>query len=99
MPPALAPHRTSTPPSSTHSATECSSETATHTSMAAELQDLLSKVVLNTSSPASGHSTPRRSASVVLGAPPLIGAGDLLALERADSAAPEPMATSSQASL
>ena len=70
---ALAPHRASTPSSSLHSAKECPSETVTHTSMAAELQELLSRAVLNTSSLNPGHTTPRKSTSMARGAPPSIG--------------------------
>ena len=78
---------------------ECPSETATYTSMAAMLQELLARAVLNTSSLVPGHTTPKRSTSVTLGAPSLIGSEDPFSKERADSAAPEPMATSSQVSL
>ena len=64
-----APCGASTPPPSLHSTMECPSETATHPSMATELQELLSQVVLDTSSPASGDSTPRRPVSLAKDAP------------------------------
>ena len=98
MPIAPAPCRASTLPSSPHSAMECPRVTATHTRMAAKLQELLSRAVLNTSSPVPGHNTSKRSTSVTLGAPLLIGSEDPLGKERADSATPEMMATSLQAS-
>ena len=48
--------------------------------------------------PVSQHNTPRRRLpSAALGAPPFTRVEDLLGLERADSAMPELMATSSQA--
>ena len=88
----------STPPSSPHSDTECPSETATHPSMATELQELLSQVKLDTSSPASGDTTLRRPTSVALGVPLTIRVEDPLGLERPVLAAPKPVATSQQAS-
>ena len=68
-----APHTASISPSSPHSTMEHPSCTTTSTSMAAELQKLLSWAVLDTSSSAPGHTTLRRLTSVTLGAPPSIG--------------------------
>ena len=98
MPIASAPHRASTPPSPLHSAMECPSETATSTSMAAKLQELLSQAMLDTSGSVPGNTTLRRSASVALDSPPSIGVEDPLSIARADSAMPKLMAPSSQVS-
>ena len=73
MPITSAPHRASTSPSSLHSATEHPSETATRTTMAAKLQELLSQARLSTLGSVPGHTTPRRSISVALGAPHPLG--------------------------
>ena len=54
MPIMPTPCRASTPPSPLHSAMECPSEIATCPSMATKLQELLSWVMLDTSSPVSG---------------------------------------------
>ena len=88
----------STPPSFLHSAMECPSEAATHPSMATKLQNLLSWVVLDTSSPASGDSTPRRLISAAWGAPLTLRVEDLFRPDRPDSATPMPKATPQQAS-
>ena len=69
-------YRASTPSPSLHSATECPSATANCNSMATELQELFSQMVLDTSIPASGDTTPRRPTSVALGTPPSLGAED-----------------------
>ena len=57
MPIMPTPFRASTPPSPLHSAMECPSEIATWPSMATKLQELLSWVMLDTSSPVSGTLT------------------------------------------
>ena len=94
-----APYRALYTTSSLHSAMECPCETANHPSMTAEIQELLSRAVLNTSSPIPRHTTPMRSTSVALGTPPMNGAEDSLGLKRVDLAAPKQRATSLQASL
>ena len=67
--------------------------------MATELQELLSQAVLDTSSPASGDSTPRRPISAAQGDPLTIGVEDPLRPYRPVLVTPKPMATSQQASL
>ena len=98
MPLVPGPHKASTPPSSPHSATECPSEMANCTSMATELQELLSQTVLDTSAPASWDSTLRRPTSVAQGAPSNIRAEDPLRLDRPVLAMLKLMATSQQVS-
>ena len=60
----------STPTSSSHLAIECPPTTDSHISMTAEVQDLLSHAMLDTSSQVSGVSTLKRLSSAALGAPP-----------------------------
>ena len=90
------PHKASAPPSSLHLAVESPSEMANHTSMAAELQELLSQMVLDTSGPASGDSTLRRLRSVTWVVPSTIGVDIPLWLDRPISAMPKLVATSQQ---
>ena len=99
MPITPAPCRASTLPSSLHSAMECPSKTSTHPSMADELQELLSQAVLDTSSPASEDSTPRRPGSLAQGAPLTIRVEEPLRPDRSVLATPKLMATSQQTSL
>ena len=66
MPKAWAPHRTSTPSSPSHLAMEHPPKTDSHISMTAEVQDLLSCAILDTSSQESGDSTPKRPTSIAL---------------------------------
>ena len=70
IPEAPAPHRTSTPCSPSHLTMEHPPKTDSHISMTAEVQELLSHDMLDTSSQALGDSTPKRLTSVALGAPP-----------------------------
>ena len=65
-----APHRTSTPTSPTHLTMEHPPKAESHISMTAEVQELLSCAVLDTSSQESGGSTPKSPTSTALGAPP-----------------------------
>ena len=66
---ASAPHRTSTLTSPTHLAMEHPPRVKSHITMTAEVQELLSCAVLDTSSQASGSSTLKRPTSTALGAP------------------------------
>ena len=84
-----APHRTSTPPSPTHLTMEHPPKADSHIGMTAEVQDLLSHAMLDTSSQALGSSTPKRPTSLALGTP---------TSSRAENTS-KPVATSSQASL
>ena len=93
MPKIPAPCRTSTPPSSPHSAMEYPSSTANCPSMAAELHELLSWVMLDTSSPASGGTPPRRTTSVALGDTLTSRVEDPLGSKGPVLAAPKPVAT------
>ena len=93
------PCKTSTLPSSPCLPVECPSKGSNCTSMATELQELLSWMVLDTYSPASGDSTPRRPISAAQVAPSTIRVEDLLRPDRPVSATPELVATSQQASL
>ena len=86
-------------PCSLPSAMECPSETATCPSIAAKLQELLSQVMLDTSSPASVDTSPRRPTSAALGTPMTIRVEDLQGPERPVLAMPKLVATSQQVSL
>ena len=92
-PKAPAPCRTSTPPPSPHSATECPSSTGTHPSMATKLHEFLSWAMLDTSSQASWGTTPGRPTSVALGNAPTSRVEDLPELKRPVLAIPKPVAT------
>ena len=70
MPEASAPHRTSTMYSPFHLAREHPPKTDSHISMTAEVQELLSCAMLDTSSQALGDLTPQRATSVALGVSP-----------------------------
>ena len=85
---ASAPHRTSTPTSPSHLTMEHPFKADSHISMAAEVRELLSRAMLDTSSQASGDSTLKRPTSVVLGVPPSARVEDSF----------KPVATSFQAS-
>ena len=69
------PCKASKPPSSPCLAVKSPSEVANHTSMANELQELLSQTVLDISGPASGDSTPRRPISAAQVMPLIISGG------------------------
>ena len=88
MPKAPAPHRISTPPSPSHITMEHPTKTDSHISMTTEVQELLSWAMLDTSSQASGDSTPKRPTSVTLWAAPSTRVED----------SSKPVATSLQAS-
>ena len=90
------PCKVSTPPSSIPLVADSPNEAANHTSMAAELQGLLSQMVLDTSGPALGDSTMRRPISAAWVTPSTIREEDPLRPDRPDSALPKPVATSLQ---
>ena len=69
MPKVPAPHRNLTPSSPSHLTMEHPPKTASYISMTAEIQELLSQAMLDTSSEASGDCTPKRPPSVALGTP------------------------------
>ena len=96
--------KTSTLPFSPHSAVECPSTEANSaeancTSMAAELQQLLLWMVLDTSGPASGDSSPRRPLSVAWVTTLTIRGEDLLRSDRPVLATHLLVTTSQQVSL
>ena len=97
MPLIPGPCKASIPPSSPHLVAECPSDVANCTSMAAEFQELLSQMVLDTSGPASGDRTLRRQISAVWVSPLTIREEDLFRLDRSVSAMSTPMVTSQQA--
>ena len=68
VPKAPAPHQTLTPSSPTHFIMEHPPRAGSHISMTVEVQRLLSYVVLDTSSQASGRSALKRPTSMALGA-------------------------------
>ena len=76
MPKAPATCRTLTLTSSSHLAMEHPPNTDSHISMTAEVQELLSHAMLDTSSQVSGDSTQKRPTSMALGAPPSARAED-----------------------
>ena len=89
VPNASSPHSTSAPTSPTQIVLEHLPKSESHISMTAEVQELLSCTVLDTSSQALGNSTPKRLTSVALGDPSSLTA----------EGPPKPLDTSSQASL
>ena len=93
------PCRASTSPSSPHSVIECPCEITKCTSMATELQELLSWAVLDTTGPVSRDTTLRRPTSAALGAPLTIRAEDQLRPERPVLATPKLVGISQQASM
>ena len=95
---AQGPCKVSTLPSSPCLATQHPSVTANCTSLATELHELLSQVMLETSSPASGDTTPRKPTSIALSAPLTIGVEDPFGPDRPVLAALKLVATSQQVS-
>ena len=88
MPKASASHRTSTLSSPFQLTLEHSPKTDSHISMTAEVQELLSCAMLDTSSQVLGDSTPKRPTSVALGTPPFARMEDFSRL-----VAPSPQAS------
>ena len=90
------PCKVSTAPSSSCLAGESPNEEANCIGMATKLRELLSLMVLDTSGPASGDSTPRRPTSVAWVTPSTIRQKDLLRPDQPDLALPKLVTISQQ---